>query len=206
MVATKLASALPDGHDPRDTQMRHAVDVLEYTTQQQLAIRLQPQCPDGAIGCGHERRVGAAIARQARDIRMRLAADPGERAANDELAVGLRDRRDNLRDGIAVQDYGQRIRIVARVDGAIGIETRNPVARKSADLREQPDDHDALVGLHDNHVDRGIDRRRRKARVEAAVREYARDAIACLSADADKVASEQNAAVRLRRGCIHTRI
>ena len=125
--------------------------------------------PDFAIRRrGSETLIQRAVCVQPSEVRQRrrsgATAEAGEPAANENLSVGL---QRHLADGIV------RAGIEAFVHGAIGVQSREAVARHmnplAHEVRELPTDQDLAVRLQCQPEDAAI-RGRVEALVERAVR------------------------------------
>ena len=119
--------------EPADAVARRrpgaAAEPDEDAADEDLAVRLHDDGMHVAVRSGIEERVDRAVGVQAPDITARCrpgaAAEAAEVAADQDLPIGLQGQRVD-RHSDAAGDAG----VERRVDRAVGVETRDPVARE----------------------------------------------------------------------------
>ena len=95
----------------------------EGAAGEHFAVTLEREAEDGGVRAGVVGGVEGAVGVEARDVVAHDGADGAERAADDDLAVGLDHDRGDLR-GEAAADIG----VERGVEGAVGVETGEVVA------------------------------------------------------------------------------
>ena len=114
-------------------------------------------------------------------------------ASNQYLPVGLQDQRVHEIVGV---------RIEARVEAAVGLEAREPVACLSAHGRKCPSDDHLAIGLHGEGQDATGKHTGRESGVDAAIRLDSGNLVAYDSAHCREAAADQDLPVGLHRNAI----
>ena len=191
------------GIEPRETASRHraraaAAEHREVAADENLPVGLQAEGVDEPIGAGVEGGVHRAVGIEPADFRSRgcsrSSAESGEVAADQDLAVGLNRHRDHVQIGAGIEP---------RVDGAVGIQAPDAIARRvaklAAEMCKQPAEQNLPVRLHGDRIHRAVGARR-ETRVCRAVGVQPAEVIAHRPSQARvESAAHQNLAVRLDR-------
>ena len=121
----------------------------EIAADQDLAVGLDGQGHDGVVeaGAGVEGGIEGTVGVQAAQAVAGGAVEDGEGAADQDLAVGLEGQGIDRVVGVG---GGQE----AGVDGPIGLQTGEVSARQQVDGGESSADHQLIVWLPGQHVDR----------------------------------------------------
>jgi hypothetical protein len=143
---------------------------------------------DGAgVEAGVEGGVGHAGGGEAGEAgSCQAAADTGELAADENLAVGLEGERG---------DIGEARRREHGIERAVGVQAGEAAGVGGTDEVEIAGDDDLAVGLHDEAGDGIIDRRRDEGEIDGAVGIKAGEARARHTADAGEAAGDEEFAV-----------
>jgi hypothetical protein len=169
-----------------------------------LPIREQQNMPAPTIEslADIEAPVEAAIRIQPSDPGTRNAVVVFEIPRDNNLAILLNCEPKDKWIDIPIDSTGDNVRgsgawIERRIQGTVGIKTRDQTARRAGYLLEIPSDHDLAICL-ERHVPHPIARLCKEALVDRAIAIQARHITAVLPVEAGKVSANKDFPVRLR--------
>ena len=152
-----------------------AVEGGEVADGDDLLVGLEDEGVDGVVEAGIEGEcgVGRAVGIEADDAIRDVAVDAGEGSRDEDFLVGGLDCEGvDIAAGDAGADFGGE----GGVERAVGVEPCEAELVDSADVAEGASDHNLVVGLDGEVVDRAGDERGRERGIERAVLKKAGDA------------------------------